>query len=152
MISIRKNVTIHIELHGDEACTKIQQIYTEYGVGIFDSNLPQFKYPLARNQRNIAFALRIIAIITIVCGSYLEIRYEMTFGLWMVTIVGWLSGIVTGTTVVIKAYDVEKALDDNKSESETMKICKKGRVYGIGLLAPSLVIVLTMTYCDIPIS
>lgn len=70
----------------------------------------------------------------------------------MVTIVGWLSGIVTGTIVVIKAYDVEKALDDNKSEFETMKICKKGRVYGIGLLAPSLVIVLTMTYCDIPIS
>ena len=122
-------------------------------MGRFDSNLPQFKYPLATKQRNIAFTLYgIIAVVTIVCAVYLEVMYEKTFELWMVTIAGWLSGIVTGTIVGINAYDIEKALDDNKSESETMKICKRGKVYGIGLLALSLVIVLAMTYYYLPIS
>ncbi len=142
-------------MHGDEACTKIQYIWAEYGVnmGIFDSNLPQFKYPLATKQRNIALTLfGIIAAVTIVCAAYLEIKYEMTFELWMVTIAGWLSGIVTIIIVGVSAYDIEKALDDNESEFETMKICKKGRMRGIGLLALSLLIVLTMTYYYLPIS
>ena len=122
-------------------------------MGRFDSNLPQFKYPLATKQRNIGFALfGIVAVITIVCALYFEVMYEMTFETWMITIVGWLSGIVTGTIVVVNAYDIEKALDDNESESEIMKICKKGRVYGIGLLALSLVIVLTVTYYYLPVS
>lgn len=122
-------------------------------MGIFDSNLPQFKYPLATKQRNIGFALfGIIAVVTIVCGSYLEIKYEMTFELWMITIVGWLSGIVTGTIVVMNAYDIEKALENNKSESESIEIYKRGRIYGNSLFVLSLIIVLTVTYYYLPLN
>lgn len=67
------------------------KIWAEYGVdmGIFDSNLPQFKHTLATKQRNIAFTLfGIIAVITILCASYFEVMYEMTFETWIVTIVG----------------------------------------------------------------
>ena len=88
--------------------------------------LPQFKYPLTTKQRNIGVALiAAIGTITVVCVAYLEVMYEMTLELYITTIISGLCSIVTGIIVLMNAYDIEKALDNNKSEFETIATYKK---------------------------
>ena len=119
----------------------------------FESSLPQFKCPLATKQRNIALALTVlIGTITIVCAAYLELKYGMTFELYITTIIGWLCSIVTGVIVMMNAYDIEEVFEYSKDDDELKRIYGNGRICGNSLFALSLIIVLTVTYYYIPIS
>ena len=130
-----------------------KSLYCDLEIMSFESNLPSFECSLAIKQRNIAFALfGIITVVAIICASYLEVNYEMTFEMWMIAIIGLLSGIVTAILVMINAYKIEKAFRFSKDGGEFKLIYENGRAYGNGLLVMSLIIVFTVTFYYFPVS